>query len=579
MKHPPANEASGAQDGKKASFKKPHSFKNQIISLFVLVVVILFAFIGVFTLMILEPYLRETNAHNQRQMAGALSWEFGNLRGKIQEYSVNILADATVQAFLKDENGDRAHAAVSNELRVLMMRYTNYDRYIKDIYLVDNQEGIYGNNLEPGVRTFIEKHMPDIRQSQGAAIWSSAYSKDTVVMYRIIHDTTYDLNRKIGALFIMMDVRMFTDVAARFMDSSYTDYCLTDAYGYLQIGSALPQGSSLDGLPPEYLTCSVAANDWTLTTWLQKATVYQPVNSLIRILVAGFLGSLAVVIMLIIFISSRITKPISELQRAMIRFGQGDLKVSVRTRRMDEIGLLSESMNTMIWQINAYIQQNEAHQRRQRALELKTLQYQINPHFLYNTLDSIHMIALKNGDTATSELVTSLSKLFRIALNHGHDFVTVSNEIEYVTHYLNIQSIRFPGQFVWRIDAEEGLLSYRILKFLLQPLAENSINHGLSSGLGDGEIHIRAALEEDFLVLSVWDNGIGMTEERLLEVRRLIQEPDVEEDPDIGGQGLRNVHQRLLLYYGTGLTIDSVWEEGTTIRLRIPLNQIKPDTK
>ena len=277
-------------------------------------------------------------------------------------------------------------------------------------------------------------------------------------------------------------------------------------------------------------------------------------------------------IALTVFISGRLTGPLRELRHAMVRAGGGDLNANVHVRRKDEIALLARTYNRMLADTKEYIRENERNQRRQKELELKTLQYQINPHFLYNTLDSIYMMARRSGNGEIEDMVTSLSTLFRLSLAHGQDFVTLEHEIRYITCYLQIQRIRFPLDFTWHTTIPDELRHCRVMKFLLQPLVENSLNHGLRNKPGGGQICVSARREGDELILVVADDGMGMTEEQLHALLELINRTDMEEnrDPFAGGVGVRNVHQRLLLSYGHGLEIESDWEEGTTVTIRIP---------
>ena len=182
------------------------------------------------------------------------------------------------------------------------------------------------------------------------------------------------------------------------------------------------------------------------------------------------------------------------------------------------------------------------------------------------------MMARRSGNGEIEDMVTSLSTLFRLSLAHGRDFVTLEHEIRYITCYLQIQRIRFPLDFTWHTTVPDELSHCRVMKFLLQPLVENSLNHGLRNKPGGGQICVSARREGDELILVVADDGMGMTEEQLDALLELINRTDMEEnrDPFAGGVGVRNVHQRLLLSYGHGLEIESDWEEGTTVTIRIP---------
>lgn len=535
--------------------------KNQIILWFVTVIVLLLAVVAGFTLFTLRPYLYDTRVRQLQKNVDLLSWELDNQRKKLQDYSVNIMADSTIQSFLLGHLEDIS--GLSNQLRLLMMRYTEYDRSIQGVYMADGNGELYGNFVTAQVQSLIYDTLEDALASDGHAIWFTPASGDTLVMYRAIHDTTHDLTHTIGALYLMIDMRSFTEVCDRFLDSNVS-YRLED--GALILGNELPENQQ------QFFVCTSMRDGWTLSAWLSRDEVYAPAKAILNMLAYCLASTLIAGIALTVFISGRLTGPLRELRHAMVRAGGGDLNANVHVRRKDEIALLARTYNRMLADTKEYIRENERNQRRQKELELKTLQYQINPHFLYNTLDSIYMMARRSGNGEIEDMVTSLSTLFRLSLAHGQDFVTLEHEIRYITCYLQIQRIRFPLDFTWHTTVPDELSHCRVMKFLLQPLVENSLNHGLRNKPGGGQICVSARREGDELILVVADDGMGMTEEQLHALLELINRTDMEEnrDPFAGGVGVRNVHQRLLLSYGHGLEIESDWEEGTTVTIRIP---------
>ncbi len=540
--------------------------RNQLILWFAAVVLLLMGSVAFFSEFTLKPYMYNTHVSHMKQNTSLLLRQLTSLRNKLQSYSINILADSTVQAFLLGKLPEDPN--MSNTLRELMIGYTEYDSAIRALYLVDNQGNIYGNNLTRPISEYIESTRDDIYHSTGSAVWATNFSDDTVAMYRVIHDTTSDLNRKIGALYMLVERSAFTELQELYLMDSQRSV-LTG--GSLLLGTPQPDEAEMS----EYITYSEEENGWALTTWISRSAVYGPADSILKLVYLWLMFMLLMGVLLIVFISGRLTKPLREIRHAMKRAGEGDLEVVVPVRRDDEIAHLAKTFNRMIGDTKASIRQNEKNQRRQRALELSTLQYQINPHFLYNTLDSIYMIARKSSNQDITSLVLNLSALFHLSLAHGQDFVSLEHEIKYVTCYLDIQRIRFPRRFRLVMDVAPGLMQRRVLKFLLQPLIENSLNHGLCNGADDGRIEVSAKHEGDDLVLRVADNGNGMTEQALAKLKAFIDLPDVGENgnPFAGGVGVRNVHQRMILYYGRGIQIESQWEEGTLVTLRIPFEK------
>ena len=288
-------------------------------------------------------------------------------------------------------------------------------------------------------------------------------------------------------------------------------------------------------------------------------------NSLILIgaicLLATFLFSL--------LISAAITRPISRLEKRMEAAEQGNLDVVAENYPSDEVGLLSMKLDSMLTKIKGLMQEVVIEQEAKRKSEMKALQAQINPHFLYNTLDSIVWMA----ETNNSEVVVmteALARLFRITLSRGEDQITLEQELEHVRNYLIIQSLRYTNKFDYQITADENLLQIKVLKLILQPLVENSIYHGIKNKRQKGHIHITAESFDGRLLIEVSDDGIGMSPEKAAS---LLSSPVSGGKERLSGIGVRNVHERIQLYYGPeyGLQFESSPGLGTTVRIWLPL--------
>lgn len=287
---------------------------------------------------------------------------------------------------------------------------------------------------------------------------------------------------------------------------------------------------------------------------------------------------LPVVIMIIlainIYVSARISQPIRRLERSVKMVEQGDFGTNVYVSGAYEVEQLSKRFNLMLRRIRELMDQIIQEQEAKRKSELDVLQSQINPHFLYNTLNSVTRLAElgKNEEVVTT--ITSLSRFFRISLSKGNHIITVQDELEHVRNYLIIQTIRFKHKFRYEIQADPEALECLTLKLILQPLVENAIHHGIEKSAEAGFIGIEARLEGENLIFRIQDNGIGMTNDRL---EKLMQGAIRSESGS--GVGVKNVQERITLYYGAGygLHFDSEPEEGTTVTITIPA--VKPDSQ
>ncbi|NUU60374.1 cache domain-containing sensor histidine kinase [Paenibacillus agri] len=273
------------------------------------------------------------------------------------------------------------------------------------------------------------------------------------------------------------------------------------------------------------------------------------------------------------FAAAAITKPLKKLSRSMRRLQTGDFSQRVFFEGNDEIGLLGHGYNLMVQRIKSLINDVYASTLKQREAELKTLQAQIRPHFLYNTLNTICWEAEKKGDKEIADMVYSLSQVFRLSLNDGRDTFTLEQEMELVTNYLFLQKNRFRDRFQFEIFLDDSLKDFIVPKLLLQPLAENAVIHGIEPLSGNGLIAIRAYRNERMIVLEVQDNGVGITPEGLKELRQRLElrKPLVEPENGIRtGFALANVQERLELFFaGTQLEIESIEGMGTRIIIQI----------
>ena len=313
---------------------------------------------------------------------------------------------------------------------------------------------------------------------------------------------------------------------------------------------------------------SVGYTGWKLIGVAPRQTV--SLNSLKTQLLVVFVAAFILFLMSLVnsYISSRITTPIRKLELSVNEIEKGNLNAKVDAEGSYEIRHLGQSVQNMAKQIQVLMADIVSEHEKKRKQEFDTLQSQINPHFLYNTLDIIvWMIENEKPDQAV-KAVTALARFFRISLSRGKSIITVKDELEHVRNYLMIQHMRFKNRFSYTIEAEE-VLELASLKLMLQPLVENAIYHGMEFMDGDGEIFISAWKEGEDLYLKVSDNGLGMTEE---QVARLFSDMPHTGSSRGSGIGVKNVNERIRLYFGSeyGLSIESEPDEGTVVTIHLP---------
>ena len=284
--------------------------------------------------------------------------------------------------------------------------------------------------------------------------------------------------------------------------------------------------------------------------------------------------SLLFIMILMVMINQYIDHPIKKLIKHMKKLEVGRFSDKIEDDRTDEFGKVYQAYNSMTVEIEKLIQELYQEKLVKREMELKILQEKINPHFLYNTLDTINWIAMENQVEDISKMVISLSTMYRLTFNKGRDLISIDDVMTSISCYLDIQQIRYGESFVYEIDCAEDTKQLEILNLIIQTLVENAIIHGMEGMKENGKILIKTRRDNGFLTIEVTDNGIGMDEDKLKLIRASISSLGMESE-----SGLRNVQKRIKLYYGNeyGIKIDSRKGSGTSIWVKIPAIMIDND--
>ncbi|OBR63434.1 two-component sensor histidine kinase [Paenibacillus oryzae] len=431
----------------------------------------------------------------------------------------------------------------------------------------------------------------------GNGTFGGLVNTDSVSLVRTMD--LYNNNRRADVVIITLDKSRLTKLMKSLLPSpSAAIYLHTDT-GKLVAGTGGPEnGTQLDRegalaseLPHSSDSEMMVSIDseyskWRLTLVQPKKELYAKTDQLKLYTVGIIFVSvlLALVISWVVYIG--IVSPVDKLFKGMKRLGTGNMTIQLENKRQDELGYLTEAFNRMVVDQRRLIQEHYEQQLRLARTELQFLQTQINPHFLYNTLDSINWTAKNYEADEISEMVLNLSRFFRLSLNKGKDVFTIDESVSHLHYYIRIQQIRFLDSFEVEYDISEESRSVPILKLLLQPLVENAIIHGMEGKTEGGKLTISSWIDKGRMVcVSVRDNGPGIQAERVAyigqELERLAQREEhlfLPEDEETGDLfGLRNVMTRIKLYYGkeAGLSIQSVKGEGATATISLPLDQCK----
>ncbi|MBB6732472.1 cache domain-containing sensor histidine kinase [Cohnella zeiphila] len=311
---------------------------------------------------------------------------------------------------------------------------------------------------------------------------------------------------------------------------------------------------------------------WTLMGLTPESLNRSQNRYILQLSAAAVVISIVMNAGLILFVIQRVTNPLKVLARLLSKINPDEPVPVYHPSSSDEIGQLSKSYNKLGSHIKQLKEQLIRDETRKKEADIRALQAQINPHFLYNTLSSVHWMALMSEEKRIAEMVGALSDFLQFSLNKGNDYCPVRQEFAHIRNYAQIQALRYPGQFEVECIVDPELSDKYMLKLLLQPLLENAMIHGILKKGEQGTIAVYLEQRGGDMHFLVLDDGIGMTGERLRQLRDSLAEPELPEHA-AAGYGLRNVNERLRLHYGprSCLRIDSRPGAGTRISFSIPI--------
>ncbi len=306
---------------------------------------------------------------------------------------------------------------------------------------------------------------------------------------------------------------------------------------------------------------------WRIVTVNNVNDISLARKEMILMMFVIFVGSLTLTTVISVYIAKRITSPLNKLKDSMFRLESGDFNTKVEVKGQKEVVRLSKSFNSMIDEIRTLMDRVVEEQREKRSNELRALQNQINPHFLYNTLDSIVWLAENHRSQDVITTVIALARFFRISISSGATTIPVRDEISHIENYLTIQKIRYVDKFKYTIDIARDVYDIKVMKLILQPIVENAIYHGIGDDME--LIDIKAYKDDNFLYFEIENTGYGITPERIEEIYKMLNGAQIKQSV-----GMRNVYQRIKLYYGekADIKIQSELDEKTQIKIIIPLD-------
>ncbi|MBB6634618.1 sensor histidine kinase [Cohnella thailandensis] len=409
----------------------------------------------------------------------------------------------------------------------------------------------------------------EIRSKNGAPYWSSVkddpQENGEVRAFRLSRVWKDDAFRPVGTFYLIVNADVFRDILKSAMTGSNSRLELAGTEGVL-LGEQVQESNA--SLQTIRLAKSLGINNWTLDAYFAPHSLYSTVYRM-----STFAAWLAVGCILLGIVASQIIRsdvavPIHKLMTNMRLGLKGHPPKSLRKfNGAREITELNDTFISVMYEIYNLVEEVKKSEGRKREAQLKVLQNQLSPHFMYNTLNSIRWMAMIRKQDHIREMVDALSNLLRYSIRDTDELVSLEEELDVMRNFVKIQQVRYQN-FAFAVELDDAVREHRLLKFLLQPLLENAIIHGLSAIHHAGEIRIEATRDAGYLRIWIKDNGIGIPPDRLNRIRE-----DIRTGNPNNHIGLSNVKERIELHYGPpyGLDIASRQGEGTLVELRLPL--------
>ncbi|SDO32714.1 cache domain-containing sensor histidine kinase [Halobacillus aidingensis] len=557
--------------------------KNKIFSVSLLLLMI-FGILGLITFQyftsLYEKRIYEESA-DMLQLSSSIVDKELNL---IEELSFQVSTDTFVQNYLKKINENRfSFESYDTKTRLLerLLHYASTRKYIASMQIID----LHGEKHTTGFDTSLENDEGKIKrvlsETNGSNVWTKIEGKNGISAARTIRSKENLSLNNIGTLIISIDMDTFVEETLNFSPDNKEMVITSNHEIFYQSDTSNweMKDFAVEGNGSGYMTTPIDGKEYLLTyahsgfsqlTYhhlLPYGDVKKQTTAIKIIMIICFVLMLSLTILLSQRAAKNISKPLEALSSQMKRVEEGDFSESLKNKyHNDEVGELHDNFQLMLNRINELIKENYTKQLMIQETEYKALQAQINPHFLYNTLDSINWLAKMQKQEKISVMADALGNMMRNIISKKDPMITIKEELDIVRNYITIQKYRYDHRLNFTLSNLEDYEMGEIPKLSIQPIVENAIQHGLEEMIDECRIHLDISETEGNLEIKVSDNGPGI-EKSLLDG---IYQGDVRSKSS--GIGLNNIHERIKMMFGEeyGITIESEVGRGTTVRIRLP---------
>ena len=569
-------------------------FRTKFVILFISFILIQGVFVGYFSYRYAKNISLDSRKENTANMVNLIDINI-NTKIKYINESINDMQKDTLMELLNNENEEYFNENLNDSLNNMMEYLQRTIGNINSIMILNNDNLYYRNANFKSISKFKEKHfienelLEKVKKSPGTLYWYGV--TDPFISYTVnskdIILTSYGLDKN-RSIAIEFSTDSFTNLIPIVEDIfKNQNVFILDKYNNIIVGNKAMSKEELsfvhgldkdnsehdfskDGKEFYYQNQYNGMTGWKTYALMPKGRAFSEDSMLQQYIVYFVLLSVIIFSIMAYIISYGLTKPLDKLVQAMDNAENSKYTVQVENNRNDEIGLLTESFNLLIKKIKNLINDVYIGKIAQKNSEIEALESQINPHFLYNTLDSMNWMLIEKEEYEISDVVVSLGNILKYSMDRNNSIVELSKEIENINSYLYIQKNRFEDKLTYCIEIPEDVLRVKVPKLILQPIIENSIIHGIDSKYHDMNINIiiDGYVDKKNAYIVIVDNGKGIEKNKLDIINKYL----VEENYELNSMGLKNINKRIKLYFGNkyGIKIFSDEDGGTKVVIKIP---------
>lgn len=571
------------------------SLRAKMMALFIPLIIVPFIVSGIFTYVKYSSNVEQNVLSSSQQLVEQMQISLDSYIKELERLTIAPLYDEDIINILKNHNGSYTkgtYLTVDEQHKMNMFLSSMiFDREDVVSILIFTNDGVLFDNAYTSTKQFWELNntawMEQADKEDGGLFivpphtvnYYSDGEKEVIALTRVLREPY--THEQIGYIKIDLKVNSLEHMFTALSDSNDSKLYIYDRDDHVLYpntgegdGQDIQHDSSLYASAVSEsaytgLKVMVQLSLHELKQEARELTSYTLLVSIISLLAAIFLAT---------FISNRLVVPIRYLEKKMRLVKQGSFKERVAVTSNDEIGRLSTGFNQMIEELERLLKEVYMTRLRERDAEIAALQSQMSPHFLYNTLESINMLAIQNNQWMISDIAASLGRLLRYTVSSREQpFVLLRDELQFVESYLQIQALRFGDGLNTSIDVEPELKQAVVIKLILQPIVENVFEHAMGSQTVN--LHIHVFRTDGQIVLAVEDDGVGMDEQSLLQLNERLKFESIDQElmldlePKRSGYALRNIHQRIQLLYGKsfGLSLKNNDGKGMTVSICLPL--------